>query len=409
MNPRTLFRRWNSPARPPVPSPHLASEPGALVEEAAPPNDPVEAGEEPPAATPQLTPEALQGRVWSFGVPGEWPLAPQLRLQPDGSIWGLWGVAEVSWAWVEGRLAFLDDSDLRRVVFDEVQVEPDGRLLLKGRGGEPGALSAERYLREVEAFSRLRAPPPDLQLESRPGLKRRNLVVLPAGESSLHPSWARDMPEEDRNWDLCVSFFGDPERFVPDPVAEHQVLQTRKRKFDALYTLFHQDSPLWEYDYVAFPDDDLQLSWRDWNRLFATCRRYGLDLAQPSITGFPNQPIVRPDPAYLLRYTSWVEIMTPIFSNRALRLCMPTFEGSLSGYGLDHVWPKLLGEPHDRVAIIDAVSAVHTRPGNAGTAGYDYQAALHEGAQAQGKYGAPWRTVEFGGIRREPRERHEDW
>ncbi len=344
---------------------------------------------------------ALCGRVWRHARPGGSPFWLHALLLPDGLLGGVWDAEEVGWARTDGGLVLLDRSDLPVVTFDGMRVGPDGRWILTGRArdGEP------RELTEVEPFARLSAPPSEFDVVTRPGARRRNLVVVRAGNDTLHPSWPRDIPDAQRNWDLCVSWFGDPARFGQDDVAEHQILQTRERKFEALYALFHEGGPFWRYDHIALVDDDMMLSWRDWNTLFATCRRFRLDLAQPSITGYANQPIVHPNPDYLLRYVSWVEIMTPIFSNRALRLCMPTFEGSTSGYGLDHVWSKLLGEPPNRVAIIDAVSAAHTRPGNAGTGGYDYEAAVREGSEVQGRYGAPWRTLEFGGIRREPRVR----
>ena len=40
---------------------------------------------------------------------------------------------------------------------------------------------------------------------------------------------------------------------------------------------------------------------------------------------------------------------------------MPTFSNVGSGWGLDFVWPKLLGCPH-RVGIVDRVAVTHTRP-----------------------------------------------
>ncbi|MDP8916222.1 MAG: hypothetical protein M3M95_03250 [Pseudomonadota bacterium] len=353
----------------------------------------------------QLTREELHRRIWTFGRPGEWPIAHHVQFHADGSIGGFWDTEEVSWTIADGRLVLLDRADQHAVVFDDLRSGAEGRLAWAGRARNAGEGSSERVLMEIEPFGALCPPPSDLEIRTREGRRRRNLLVLPAGEASLHPTWPRDVSDEERNWDLCVSFYGKPENFGHDDFAEHQVLQPGARKFEALYRLFHEQSPFWDYDFIAFPDDDLMLGWRDWNTLFAACRRFGLDLAQPSITGYPNQPIVHPNPDYFLRYVSWVEIMTPIFSNRALRLCAPTLAASMSGYGLDHVWAKLLGEPENRIAIIDAVSAVHTRPGNTGTSTYNYEVALREGFEIQRRYGAPWRTVEFGGVRRKPRVR----
>lgn len=369
---------------------------------------------EPPHGETRLnafpfTVEDLCARVWRFGPPGQAPLGSHVRLRPGGAIGGLRSEQEVSWRLQGGRVAFLDDADVASVSFDEVRVDAAGRLVLYGETRHASDVSSARVLREVEPLAALRAEAPALDWRMRPGAAgRRNLVVLRAGETSLHPGWPRDIADDERNWDLCTSWYGSPETFGHDALAEHQVLQNRDqdRKWTALHDLFHEGSPLWDYERVFFPDDDLRTSWRDINTLFSICRRFDLDLAQPTIVGYPNQRITTPHPEHLLRYTSWVEVMAPIFSRQALRLCAPTFESSVSGFGLDHVWPKLLGEPRNRIAMIDQVVVEHTRPGNVATASYDYEGALREGSQLQGLYGAPWRTFEFGAIRREPIDRH---
>ncbi|KAK3241370.1 hypothetical protein CYMTET_48860 [Cymbomonas tetramitiformis] len=66
-----------------------------------------------------------------------------------------------------------------------------------------------------------------------------------------------------------------------------------------------------------------------------------------------------------LRYTQFVEVQMPVFSRYALEKCMKTFQETTSTWGLDLIWPKLLGYPTDKIAIIDAVQAYH--PSNAHT------------------------------------------
>jgi hypothetical protein len=347
-----------------------------------------------------LSPGDLHGRVWDFGRPGEPPSAVQVRLFADGRLGGWWEGKPASWSLRDGRLLFLDQADLPTTAFDTAETDAGGLLRLTTRTDLVGLA-----LQEVRPLGALTPARSDLQVLSRPGPRRRNLVVVPAGENSLHTQWPRDVDDADRNWDLLLTWYGSADTFGRDLIAEHQVLQTGARKFEAVHNLFAADSRFWSYDYIALPDDDMMLSWRDWNLLFATCRRFGLHLAQPAISGHINQPILHQRPGSRLRFTSWVEVQTPIFSREALRLCAPTFGESRSGYGLDHVWPKLLGEPEDRVAIIDAVVAEHTRPGNAPGVRYDYEAALCEGAEVQGRYGAPWRTLEFGVHLQRPRVR----
>ena len=352
----------------------------------------------------------LTERVWRFGVLGEHPYATHVRLLPDGRVAGRLGGNEHRWAVDdEGRLAFLDGADRLSTVFGRAFVDDDGRLALVGYFQAPGG--AEHLLREVAAPSALASPQgaPEIRWDAG-GPRRRNLIALRANERSLHPRWPRDILERDRSWDLLVSWYGRAEFFGSDDGADGRVLQNRQFKYGAMHDLLHGGSALWSYDRIAFPDDDLMLSWGDWNALFASCRDHRLDLAQPALShaGHIAHPITGRDPRYLLRYVSFVEGMTPIFSREALRLCAPTFKGAVSGFGLDNIWPKLLGEPRDRIAIIDQVAVVHTRAPQGGGTG-SIEDAIQEGNALQHAYDAPSHVLEYGGILAEPINRQHAW
>ena len=61
------------------------------------------------------------------------------------------------------------------------------------------------------------------------------------------------------------------------------------------------------------------------------------------------------------RRTGFVEIMVPGFSRPALQQLLPTLDESETGWGwgLDSLWPKLLG--YRDLGIIDGVPVLHTR------------------------------------------------
>ena len=132
------------------------------------------------------------------------------------------------------------------------------------------------------------------------------------------------------------------------------------------------------YDHVWFPDDDLISDWRGINRLFAVCRSYDLALAQPALLpgSFANHPVTLCAEGTLLRFTTFVEIMAPVFSVAALRRAAPTFAINPSDYGLDHLWPAMIDAPPTAFAIIDAVGVLHTRPIGAS---YDQGHAMRDG------------------------------
>ena len=190
---------------------------------------------------------------------------------------------------------------------------------------------------------------------------RRNLVIVRAGDGSLHPDWLAG--SDARNWDLVVSYFGnDPERYRIDDVVR---IDSKGPKWIPLQALI-MDHPeyLERYDYIWLPDDDLQMSKQDMNRFFDICRDHGLELAQPSLTTDSpmNHPLLINNSASKLRFTNFVEVMAPCFSAAFLRRALPTFSGTQSGWGIDWLWPRLVENPDTGIAVVDDVVIRHTRP-----------------------------------------------
>ena len=194
----------------------------------------------------------------------------------------------------------------------------------------------------------------------RQGVLRRNLVIVRAGDGSLHERWLGD---GDRGFDLVVSYFGeDPARFRRDDVSR---LDHRGGKFEGLYRLLSENGDyLDRYDHVWLPDDDLMTDSDTIDRLFATVAEAGLDVAQPGLTPASvfSHPLTIADPAFRLRYANFVEIMAPCFRSGYLRQVMPLFEGLRFGWGLDFVWARLMSDPRFKAAIVDACVVSHTRP-----------------------------------------------
>jgi hypothetical protein len=342
-------------------------------------------------AAPQLSEPAVSGTFWSFGLMGHRPYAPFMVLAPDGRIGNYQNTNEDGWLVLGGRLALMSRQGVPTTIFDQAQSENGEITALMGRVRVGGAGLVHVLRRVAHPAHPLHATPVEtnrdarfLQRPSRPA--RPNLVVLRAGATSLHKSWVRDIDDEDRSWDLCISSYSPD----PDPgfdEAEYGTHQPHQRKFQALHDLFFAGSPLWGYERIWFPDDDLMTRRSDINLIFHLARTYDLDLSQPSLLPvdgcFITHGITRQQPNSVLRYVDFVEIMCPVFSARALRICLGTFRDSLSGFGLDHLWPALLGGGRSRMAVIDATGVVHTRPlGQT----YDIQAAVAEEAALLNAY-----------------------
>ncbi len=344
-----------------------------------------------------LTADQLCRRCWCFGHDDTRIYAPFLRFGDGGRLIGYRHANESGWMITEGRLAFLDEAGRPTTVFDHSTVGADGRIRLEGRHRDSSII---HFLREIDPEHGPAPYSPHITLIQRqPVGGRRNLVVLCANEHSLHTTWQRDIPERDRSWDLCIAYYGKPETFPPEDFSEYACLQYRQPKFLALGNLMHQGSVLWNYDYIMFPDDDLQMKWSDLNTVFAICHEYQLQLAQPSLdpSGVINYKASRQNAEFLLRFVTMVEIMAPIFSNQALRNCIHTFGYNKTGYGIDYAWSKLVDGPLTKIAVIDRVAINHTRPTGLN---YDIYAAIKEGYAVVDQYGFfdHYMMRELGGI-----------
>jgi hypothetical protein len=191
----------------------------------------------------------------------------------------------------------------------------------------------------------------------------KDLIIVRAGDDSLHPGWLAG-PGHSR-FDLFVSYYGNtPDRYRDRATFYHVAPGPR---WPAHHEICERHGDIvGRYEYVAFACDDLQAGPAVWARLFATCRQYRLDLAQPAVEGYVSHPITRPRADCRLRYTNFVEIMCPVFHGAALHRVQWTLAESISGWGLDFLWPGLLPHPAHRLAVLDAVRVRHARPPLAG-------------------------------------------
>lgn len=229
-----------------------------------------------------------------------------------------------------------------------------------------------------------------------PGGARRNLVVVRAGRSSLHPRWLADGTA--RSFDLVVSAF-DPE--VPRVAGEGiSHVDQPGGKWDGLFATLTALGPdlARRYDYVWLPDDDIDTTGADIERMFEAMARYHLAVGQPALTrdSYYSHFLLLGCPGFRLRYTNYVEIMVPCLASAVLARALPDFEGNMSGFGLDYVWCRLTERPERSAGIIDEIEMRHTRPlGSAlkkrmAALGYSPEA---EEARLKARYGIAGRTV----------------
>jgi hypothetical protein len=187
---------------------------------------------------------------------------------------------------------------------------------------------------------------------------RRNLVICPIGDSSVHQTWITG--DGERTFDLLLIYYGRGDDWAQSDAA-HYIRRTGF-KFEHMHFASEQlRDVMCNYDCFWLPDDDVALDPTGINEMFALFHEHRLQLAQPAIArGEVTYRSLQQRPGLLLRYTPFVEVMCPLFTREALYRVRHTFLESRSGFGLDLVWPKYFA-PRE-MAILDRIGVHHTRP-----------------------------------------------
>jgi hypothetical protein len=191
--------------------------------------------------------------------------------------------------------------------------------------------------------------------------RRPNLVFARVGRLSLHRTWLVE-PGAERNWDLQLSTYDKGLSDLDD--GDSPLSFDMGTKWDSICRYFRERPDLLDrYEYIMFPDDDLLFDPGNITRLFAIADKNNLDIAQPSLmpSSHISYPITTHCPAFLLRYSNYIEAMCPIIKASYLRLLLPSIERWPTGWGQDDIWAMLMPNPAYRAAFIDAAPMIHTR------------------------------------------------
>jgi hypothetical protein len=188
----------------------------------------------------------------------------------------------------------------------------------------------------------------------------KNLIIAPVGDISLHKNWLN----QNKNFDLILIYYGDSDEKFEDYKKDSILIIKDKGPAGKLYyrTILNNLELIKKYDFIWLPDDDLGTDYEQINLLFETHIKYGLLLSQPSIYGHVAYDIERHNTSSILRYTNFVEVLCPVMDLETLLTLYPTYNLNESSWGLDYLWPKLLGYPTNKIAVIDLVFVFHTRP-----------------------------------------------
>lgn len=183
----------------------------------------------------------------------------------------------------------------------------------------------------------------------------KNLVIVRAGDNSLHPKWLAP----GRDWDILVSGYGAT---PPQPESANDAAHYVKGgKWDGMHkAIADNEEYVFAHERIMLADDDIMMNAADVSAVFELGEKLDLRLYQPAVTGYYSWRHLRARPDSLIRYVSMVEIMLPVIHRDILREVWREFAVMQSGFGMDLYWGVFAGFPH--VAVLDCVPVEHTRP-----------------------------------------------
>jgi len=187
---------------------------------------------------------------------------------------------------------------------------------------------------------------------------KKYCVISAVGKDSLHREWIK----EDVDFDLHLIIFDNSyNKFYNDT---NFISYQKGYKFKLVYDYLQKHPEyLNHYEYFFVPDDDILMDAVNISKLFSVMQEQKLEIAQPALSDsyYTYEHTIK-SKFTLLRYSNFVEMMTPCFSREALQKILFTFNENNSGWGIEYHWSELISFSGTEMAIIDDIKAVHTRP-----------------------------------------------
>jgi len=160
--------------------------------------------------------------------------------------------------------------------------------------------------------------------------------------------WLKDF---DRNYDTVFYYYKDNPLNCPADYCKYK----KGFKFENFMD-YASNNDISGYKAIWIVDDDIQIDTKDINTMFKIFTKYKLDLGTPSFSKNSDTwwiDVLGYKKGNILHYTDFVEVNTPIFSQKGLNICFPTFNNSKTAWGLDFIWSKLLNSKN--IGVINEV------------------------------------------------------
>jgi hypothetical protein len=186
---------------------------------------------------------------------------------------------------------------------------------------------------------------------------RKYILFISAGDNTeFYKMWC----EKQRNYDIWVVYYGDnDDNYNKFSQYADKIWKRKGSKFQNFHHIFQNyKDDLMKYERYFIVDDDIVITTDNINKCFDISVKYDLWICQPSLSykSKLSHEVVIHKNGNLLRYTNFVEVNVPIFSQNALLKLLEYYDPSLIGYGVDflYIWANGM-DVKNKYAVIDSV------------------------------------------------------
>jgi len=203
-----------------------------------------------------------------------------------------------------------------------------------------------------------KTPFPQMTIDE--GDKKDYLLIVCAGDNSLHRQWLEAEKGKEKKWDLMILQYSDKKDWSNDAKYYAKIKGIKFKLISYYKGLFNELSQ--HYTHIAIWDDDLFLQKGTISNIFAYADQENFHLCQPSLTQNGNEiwNITTTVNGLKHRETNFVEIMAPIMTTEFFIENLNLFKVNPYGYAIDTiVWPNQL--QNKKMGIIDQYEIAHTQ------------------------------------------------
>lgn len=196
----------------------------------------------------------------------------------------------------------------------------------------------------------------DVSLLKRPEKFGKYLIFIRCG--SQKPSIDLKSIKDKYNFDVLYSFYALPDFDCDD---ENVYISCGgMSKYQAFEKLWRENDFLRSYEAYWFVDNDINFQCADIVPFIEEGLNGNCLIWQPSLSNNSHsrwRHLYKIEGKVGLRNTNFVEVMAPAFSNLAVIKCIDTFSKSISTWGLDFAWSKIIVP--SKMGVSDTYTMTH--------------------------------------------------